>query len=145
MYNTEERGSTICRCPLWPATANALVTLIHNRSPDAPIFLNRLGNSTTRHGIHWMLPNDARKAAISHPSLLRRSVSPHTIRHTTATHLLRSGVDINTIRTWLRHVSIGTINIYAEVDLQPKAEILGHSNALRTTPPRTSLGTIIHH
>jgi len=59
-------------------------------------------------------------------------ISPHTIRHTTATHLLRSGVDINTIRAWLGHVSIDITNIYAEVDLQRKAEVLAHSNALCT-------------
>jgi site-specific recombinase XerD len=40
--------------------------------------------------------------------------------------LLRSGVDINTIRAWLGHVSIDTTNIYAEVDLQQKAEVLAH-------------------
>ena len=79
-----------------------------------------------------MLRIHVRTAAASYPSLLNRSVSPHTIRHTTATHLLRSGVDINTIRAWLGHVSIDTTNIYAEVDLQRKAEVLTHSNALRT-------------
>jgi Phage integrase family len=49
---------------------------------------------------------------------------PHVIRHTTATHLLRSGVDINTIRAWLGHVSLATTNIYAEVDLDMKAKAL---------------------
>ena len=45
-------------------------------------------------------------------------------RHTTAVHLLRSGVDINTIRAWLGHVSLDTTNIYAEVDLEMKAKAL---------------------
>ena len=48
------------------------------------------------------------------------------MRHTTATHLLQSGVDINTIRAWLGHVSINTTNIYAEVDLEMKARALAH-------------------
>jgi site-specific recombinase XerD len=126
------KGRRIRRCPLWPATVNALLALVHNRSPDEPVFLNRLGDAITRHGIHWMLRNHVRTASASSPSLLRRPISPHTIRHTTATHLLRSGVDINTIRAWLGHVSIDTTNIYAEVDLQRKAEVLAHSNALRT-------------
>ncbi len=47
-----------------------------------------------------------------------------TIRHTTAVHLLRAGVDINTIRAWLGHVSLDTTNIYAEVDLEMKAKAL---------------------
>jgi site-specific recombinase XerD len=132
------KGRRIRRCPLWPATANALLELVRNRSSEEPVFRNRLGASITRHGIHWMLRNYVRKASTAYPSLLRRHVSPHTIRHTTATHLLRSGVDINTIRAWLGHVSVDTTNIYAEVDLQRKAEVLAHSNALRspTTPQK---------
>src|ERR1017187_7566308 len=124
----------IRRCPLRPATANVLLALARNRSPEEPVFLNRLGKAITRHGIHRMLRNHVRVASVSHPSLLRRPISPHTIRHTTATHLLRSGVAINTIRAWLGHVSIDTTNIYAEVDLQRKAEVLAHTGALRTPP-----------
>jgi integrase/recombinase XerD len=127
------KGRKMRRCPLWPATVNVLLALIRNRAPDQPVFLNRLGQAITRHGIHWMLRIHVRKASASHPSLLRRRISPHTIRHTTATHLLRSGVDINTIRAWLGHVSIDTTNIYAEVDLQRKAEVLARSNPFSTT------------
>jgi site-specific recombinase XerD len=58
------------------------------------------------------------------PSVAKKRVSPHTIRHTTATHLLRSGVDINTIRAWLGHVCLSTTNVYAEVDLEMKAKAL---------------------
>jgi site-specific recombinase XerC len=54
----------------------------------------------------------------THPAALFRMVDS---RHTTATHLLRAGVDINTIRAWLGHVSIDTTNIYAESDLEMKA------------------------
>jgi integrase/recombinase XerD len=58
------------------------------------------------------------------PSLRDKRVSPHTIRHTTAVHLLRAGVDINTIRAWLGHVSLETTNRYAEIDLEMKAQAL---------------------
>lgn len=51
-------------------------------------------------------------------------VSPHVIRHTTASHLLKAGVDINTIRGWLGHVSLATTNIYAETDLATKSKAL---------------------
>ena len=57
-------------------------------------------------------------------SLATKRVSPHTIRHTTAVHLLRAGVDINTIRAWLGHVSLQTTNIYAQVDLEMKSKAL---------------------
>jgi integrase/recombinase XerD len=58
------------------------------------------------------------------PSLAKKRVSPRTIRHTTATHLLRAGVDINTIRAWLGHVCLSTTNGYAEVDLEMKTKAL---------------------
>jgi len=128
------KGNKTRRCPLWPATCNELLALTRNRSPDEPVFLNRLGQPLSRHGVHWMVCKYIRIVATSLPALATRPISTHTIRHTTATHLLRSGVDINTIRAWLGHVSIDTTNIYAEVDLQRKAEVLAHSNALRSAP-----------
>src|SRR3546814_17183225 len=71
-----------------------------------------------------------------------KRISPHTIRHTTAAHLLRAGVDINTIRAWLGHVSLDTTHIYAEVDLEMKAKALasvgvsGLPTVFRRTTPR---------
>ncbi len=78
----------------------------------------------TRYGIYELVKRYARRAALGMPSIAAKQVSPHTIRHTTATHLLRAGVDINTIRGWLGHVSLSTTNIYAEIDLEMKAKAL---------------------
>jgi integrase/recombinase XerD len=78
----------------------------------------------TRFGIHDLLARTVLKAAETTPSLRAKRVSPHTLRHTTAVHLLRAGVDINTIRAWLGHVSLETTNRYAEVDLEMKAKAL---------------------
>jgi len=64
------------------------------------------------------------KVAIKLPSLTKKRVSPHTIRHTTATHLYQAGVDINTIRAWLGHESLSSTYVYAEVDLKMKAQAL---------------------
>ena len=63
-------------------------------------------------------------------------MSPHTIRHTTATHLLRAGVDINTIRAWLGHVSLTTTNVYAEVDLEMKAKALANCEVKGAKPQK---------
>ncbi len=70
------------------------------------------------------------------PSVVAKRVSPHCIRHTTATHLLRAGVDINTIRAWMGHVSLDTTNIYAEVDLEMKAKALAHCEVKGVNPGR---------
>ena len=70
------------------------------------------------------------------PALTTKRVSPHSIRHSTATHLLRAGVDINTIRGWLGHVSLDTTNVYAEIDLEMKAKALANVNLIRTEKPK---------
>jgi len=71
-----------------------------------------------QHALGWKISRE------SPPALATKRVSPHSIRHTTATHLLRAGVDINTIRGWLGHVSLDTTNVYAEIDLEMKAKAL---------------------
>ena len=96
------------------------------RAPSESVFLNRCGQPLTRFGIHALVERYAAMVAASLPSLANKRVSPHTIRHTTATHLLRAGVDINTIRAWLGHVSLNTTNVYAEVDLEMKAKALAN-------------------
>ena len=82
----------------------------------------------------------AAKVAAKMPSVATKRVSPHTIRHTTATHLLRAGVDINTIRAWLGHVSLATTNVYAEVDLEMKAKALANCEVTGRRENRKSLG-----
>jgi len=91
---------------------------------DSPVFLNVRGQRMTRFGLHTLVERTVAQAARTTPSLRQKHVSPHTIRHTTAVHLLRAGVDINTIRAWLGHVSLETTNRYAQVDLAMKAKAL---------------------
>lgn len=111
-------------CPLWPNTVNQLMGLIGARDPTEVVFLNRCGRPITRFGIHGLVERHAKTVSARIPDLLKKRVSAHTIRHTSATHLLRSGVDINTIRAWLGHVSVDTTSIYAETDLETKAKAL---------------------
>jgi integrase/recombinase XerD len=118
------KGNKARRCPLWAQTARELAALVQGRDLSEHMFLNRCGRAITRFGIHTLVERCAARAAKEVSSLAAKRVSPHTIRHTTATHLLRSGVDINTIRAWLGHVSLTTTNVYAEVDLEMKAKAL---------------------
>lgn len=118
------KGNKLRRCPLWQQTADALNALILERVQDEHVFLNRCKQPLTRFGIHTMVKRYVKKIVRQLPSTGKKRISPHTIRHTTATHLLQAGVDINTIRAWLGHVSINTTNIYAEVDLDMKVRAL---------------------
>ncbi len=137
------KGRKIRTCPVWPRTAKILRDLLGPRIDgprESPVFLNVRGQPITRYGVHALVARTVNKAAESVPSLRDKRVSPHTIRHTMAVHLLRAGVDINTIRAWLGHVSLETTNRYAEVDLEMKAQALetcavtGSDPALQNTP-----------
>jgi len=57
-------------------------------------------------------------------------------RHSAATHLLRGGVDINTIRGWLGHVTVETTNIYAAVNLETKEKAIAHCEPGAAQPAR---------
>jgi integrase/recombinase XerD len=120
------KGDKRRRCPLWAQTVRELTALVRGRGPTEHVFLNRRGAPITRFGIHTLVERTAARASSQVGSLASKRVSPHTIRHTTATHLLRSGVDVNTIRAWLGHVSLATTNVYAEVDLEMKAKALAN-------------------
>ena len=118
------KGNKERLCPLWTSTASVLKALVAGRSGQDPVFLNRRRERITRFGIYALVKRCAAQTARHVPSIGSKRVSPHVLRHTTAVHLLRAGVDINTIRAWLGHVSLDTTNVYAEVDLEMKAKAL---------------------
>jgi site-specific recombinase XerD len=121
-------------CQLWKETIDALKAYLQKRGvrlDDAiPLFTNREGNRLTRFGVRYIIAHRVSMAANSCPSLLTRRVTPHTIRHTTAMHLLQSNVDLNMIRSWLGHASIETTNGYIEIDLEMKRKMLQSAEKL---------------
>lgn len=120
--------------PIWAATAVQLrrwLTRI-NRSPDKPLFPTSSGCLLTRSAFTDRLRRAVQAAAGKCPSLGRQRISPHTFRHTTAMHLLQSGVDITVIALWLGHESPATTHIYIEADLKMK------DAALKTVQPPTT-------
>jgi site-specific recombinase XerD len=128
------KGAKERHCPLWKRTIVELRFLMNGRSSDKHIFVNRSGDPITRFGVRGVVKRYAEVAAKAVPSLVRKRVSTHTIRHTAAMHLLREGVDINTIRAWLGHESLSTTNIYAEADLEMKAKALAQCEVSEGTP-----------
>jgi len=111
-------------CPLWPETVTSLRQYLEargsNGDPSAPLFLNQHGQRLTRFGLHYLIRKYAARAAQDRPALNAKHISPHTFRHTTAMHLLQSGVELNVIRAWLGHSSLETTSQYIEVDLAMK-------------------------
>ena len=115
-------------CPIWAKTAGILRKYLEERkiNPSNPLtlFMNHLGTPLTRFGIRYILEKYVSKAAENNPSLKNKRLHPHSMRHSTAVHLLRSGVDIVTISNWLGHVSIDTTNKYIAIDLEMKRKAI---------------------
>ncbi len=112
--------------PLWKTTATQLRAWLRliDPSPSAPVFPNRAGNRLSRSGVEQRLQAAISKASQRCPSLAARPISPHTLRHTTAMHLLQSGLDITVIALWLGHEDPATTHHYIEADLAMKEAAL---------------------
>jgi hypothetical protein len=94
-------------CLLWAATVSELAALIGERVSSGPVFLKRRSCPIIRFGIHGVVERNVLQALPRCPSMAAKRVIPHSIRHTSATHLPRAGVDINTIRGLARSCVAG--------------------------------------
>lgn len=93
-------------------------------SNQKPLFANNRGNKLTNAGITYILNIYAHNARMTNPELIPDKISPHSLRHSKAMHLLQAGVNIVYIRDILGHVSIQTTEIYARADSKQKREAL---------------------
>ena len=114
--------------PLWSETATVLRDFLAERgiepkSPE-PIFVNSRGQRLSRDGAAWVLAKYVDKAAEQVASVADKRIHPHTLRHTTAMHMLRAGVDRNTIADLLGHAHSTTTDRYAHADLEMKRKAL---------------------
>ncbi len=142
------KGRKERRCPLWAETAKALRAHLREGKVAAheprSVFLNRRGQPLTRFGVRWLLQKHVRRAALRVPSLKGKRLHPHSIRHSTAMHLLRSGIDLSTIANWLGHVSINTTNKYLTLDLEAKRRALDKSERVLSGRQRSTLRSPDH-
>jgi site-specific recombinase XerD len=126
-------------CVLWPETAAWIGRLLSIRglAVDSTelLFVNRYGHPMTRHGVRYILRRAAAKGAESHPSLRRKAVHPHVLRHTAAMHMLQAGVDIISIQNILGHASSTTTSRYAKADLAMKRAALEKCRPLSDKEP----------
>jgi len=124
--------------PLWRSTVTEIRRwLARTRGkPDQPLFSGWSGTRMTRPAVTARLQLAVRRAAKVCPQLAQRDVTPHTIRHSTAMHMLQAGVDITLIALWLGHESPTTTHIYVEADLAMKERALSAVQAPRLKQSR---------
>jgi site-specific recombinase XerD len=113
--------------PLWKSTVLEIRAWLR-RNPamvaQTALLPNRNDHPMTRSNVTQRLDIAVARAAKVHIGLAKRSISPHTIRHTTAMHLLQSGVAFSVIALWLGHESMSTTHQYVEADLAMKEKAL---------------------
>lgn len=112
--------------PLWPITGKVLKEWFREtgKSDGAVAFPSIRGEPLTRFAVHLLLRKAVRAAAPRCPSLKRKRVSPHIVRHGTAMELLQSGVDITAIALWLGHEHTETTDVYLQTSLTMKEKAL---------------------
>ena len=114
-------------CPIWARTAARLRDLASRSMQDgdggAPLFMNRRGTKLTRYGVRYLLQKHIDDSSAA-KTLRDKRIHPHSLRHTTAIHLLKAGVDFATISQWLGHATLSTTMNYARADLDLKRQAL---------------------
>lgn len=140
------KGSRERVCPLWPSTASLLLRYLehHRRRPRPPaepfVFINQRRGRLTRFGVGRIVAKYLERAAASMPALQRKldRLSTHSLRHSTAIHLLESGAEVNVIKAWLGHGSVRTTSRYLDLDLEKHRDLLARlplPSRLRTWEP----------
>ena len=136
------KGNKVRICPIWPRTAALLKELIQKQPgpgqdpADRFVFLNSRGAPMTRFGVRYLLRQHVAVAGNTAPTLDGKRLHPHSLRHTTAVHLLKAGVDFATISQWLGHASLNTTMRYARADLDLKRQALAQVFPEVLAPPK---------
>jgi site-specific recombinase XerD len=123
--------------PLIASTVTTLGVWLEERSghPDDALFTTRSGRPLSRDALEHRLARYVATAAERSPSLRKKKVTMHVLRHTAAMRLLHAGIDTSVIALWLGHEQIETTQIYLHADLSIKERALA-----RTNPPGVRLG-----
>ena len=125
-------------CPLLPQSAQLvrqfLATNGRRIDEQNPLFQNGRGSRLGRHGARYILLKYLRRATGSMPSLQRAAISPHTLRHTKAMHLLQSGVPLVMVKDFLGHVDMKSTEVYVQADLEMKRKALEMAGGPQPTP-----------
>jgi site-specific recombinase XerD len=127
-------------CPLLPQTARVVsryLTRVGRPLDDrGPLFRNRYGQPLKRHGARYLLMKYLDRARTSMPSLRRAAISPHTIRHTKAMHLLQAGIPLITIKDFLGHADVKSTEVYVQIDVGMKRDALVLAGSPMSTPSK---------
>jgi integrase/recombinase XerD len=105
-----------------------------NATPGEPLFPNARGGRLSQDGVAYIIHKHLAKAQQTCPTLAKKRISAHVLRHTLAMDLLHHGVDHSVIALWLGHESVETVQMYLHADMSTKEKVLA-----KVTPGKTRL------
>ncbi|MGB8479531.1 MAG: site-specific integrase [Acidobacteriaceae bacterium] len=100
------------------------------------VFTSARGEKLSADGIQYIIAKHAKAARMTCPSLARKRVTPHVLRHTAAMELLQAGVDRTVIALWLGHESMETTQVYLDADISMKEKALARLEPMGKKPRR---------
>jgi integrase/recombinase XerD len=127
------------RCtPLAKSTVGVLTGWIKEQGRDEAkiLFPSLRGGSLSSDSVQHLVAKYVRAARTTCPSLSKKRVSPHVLRHTSAMELLQAGVDRSLIALWLGHESVETTQIYLDADLAMKEKVLAKTAPIKARRAR---------
>lgn len=119
------------RCtPLRKETVKVLRTWMQERKcdPSEPLFPNCRGGQLSRDGVEYLLAKHVKIAMKQCPTMKKKKISPHVLRHSTAMDLLHHGVDRTVIALWLGHEKVETTQVYLHADMKLKEKALNKAD-----------------
>jgi site-specific recombinase XerD len=124
--------------PLRSDCVNILHAWLDERGSVAsePVFVTNRGQRLSRDAVERLVRKHVATAAETCPSLVRKHVSPHVLRHSAAMQLLQNGVDRTVIALWLGHESVETTQIYVHADIAMKEEAMARTTPMDVKPGR---------
>jgi len=124
--------------PIWKEVAiviNAWIEIRQDEIISPQIFLNARGKAMTRSGFKYILAKHVKKAEQGFPSLAKKHVSPHVLRHSCAMQTLKATHDIRKVSLWLGHADLRSTEVYLRADPDEKLEAL-----MAVLPPNIKKG-----
>ena len=134
----EGKGRKHRSTPLRQDATSLLQRWLRERSgePEDPLFPSIRRGALSRDAVERLVTKHVATAQQHCPSLKRKKVTPHVLRHTTAMELLQHGVDRSVIALWLGHESVETTQIYLHADLRLKEQALARTTPIGVKPGR---------
>ena len=133
------KGRKLRSIPLWKSTTTEIrnwLNLNTDLCGKSALLPNRDGRIMSRSNVNKRLTLAVSRAIDEQPSIANKIVTPHMLRHTTAMHLLQSGVPFNIIALWLGHESINTTHRYVQADLEMKEKALSRLGSIESATGR---------